>query len=195
MSWILMSKYNPYKPGGDNGLACERKALQIHNLHRPIVVIKGTKNLLHRLYTPILTLHPITICCAGKLFTWSYVVDYHDDWLLVRLQLKCGSKLSKLHWHVEIITAEMVSVRENSSKQTSRKEYLLRSFFEMFGYKTFVKIYLILPEILGVINWRESGFSRILKSKGGYWVPETLVEQSKTRNEHGSGTHIEISPE
>jgi hypothetical protein len=41
-----------------------------------------------------------------------------------------------------------------------------------------------------VINSRESGFSRILKSEGGYWVPETLVEQSKTRNEHGSGTQI-----
>jgi hypothetical protein len=41
-----------------------------------------------------------------------------------------------------------------------------------------------------VINSRESGFSRILKSEGGYWVPETLVEQSKMQNEHGSGTHI-----
>jgi hypothetical protein len=43
---------------------------------------------------------------------------------------------------------------------------------------------------LSVINSRESGFSRILKSEGGYWVPETLVEQSKTRNEHGSRTQI-----
>jgi hypothetical protein len=41
-----------------------------------------------------------------------------------------------------------------------------------------------------VINSRESVFSRILKSEGGYWVPETLVEQSKTWNEHGSGTLI-----
>jgi hypothetical protein len=41
-----------------------------------------------------------------------------------------------------------------------------------------------------VINLRESCFSRILKGEGGYWVPETLVEQSKTRNEHGSGTQI-----
>jgi hypothetical protein len=41
-----------------------------------------------------------------------------------------------------------------------------------------------------VINSRESGFSRILKSEGGYWVPETLVEQSKTRNGHGSVTQI-----
>jgi hypothetical protein len=30
----------------------------------------------------------------------------------------------------------------------------------------------------------------MLKSEGGYWVPETLVEQSKTRNGHGSGTQI-----
>jgi hypothetical protein len=43
-----------------------------------------------------------------------------------------------------------------------------------------------------VINSRESGFSRILKSEGGYWVPETLVEKSKTRNRHGSGTQIEL---
>jgi hypothetical protein len=35
-------------------------------------------------------------------------------------------------------------------------------------------------------------FLRILKSEGGYWVPETLVEQSKTWNEHGSGTQIEF---
>jgi hypothetical protein len=49
---------------------------------------------------------------------------------------------------------------------------------------------LILPEILSVINSWESGFSRILKSEGGYWFPETLVEQSKTQNEHGSGTQI-----
>jgi hypothetical protein len=113
------------------------------------------------------------------------------DWLLVRLQLKCGSKLSKLHWHDEIITAEMVSVRENSSQQNSQKTVFTQIFFVIFGYKTFVKIYLILPEILSVINSQESVFSRILKSDGGYWVPETLVEQSKTRNEHGSGTQIE----
>jgi hypothetical protein len=50
--------------------------------------------------------------------------------------------------------------------------------------------YLILPEILSVINLRESVFSRMLKSEGDYWVPETLVEQSKTWNEHGSGTQI-----
>jgi hypothetical protein len=72
----------------------------------------------------------------------------------------------------------------------AKKHDLLRFFFEIFVYKTFVKIYLILPEILSVINSRESGFSRILKSEGGYWVPETLVEQSNTRNEHGSGTQI-----
>jgi hypothetical protein len=59
----------------------------------------------------------------------------------------------------------------------TKKQYLLRFFLEMFGYKTFVKIYLIHPEILSVINSRESGFSRILKSEGGYWVPETSVEQ------------------
>jgi hypothetical protein len=61
----------------------------------------------------------------------------------------------------------MVSVRENSSQQNSQKT------------------------VFSVINSRESGFSRILKSEGGYWVPET-VEQSKTRNEHGSGTQIEV---
>jgi hypothetical protein len=83
----------------------------------------------------------------------------------------------------------------------AEKQYLLRSFLEILGYKTFVNVYFILPEILSVINSRESGFSRILKSEGGYWVPETLVEQSKTvpetlveqsktRNEHGSGTQI-----
>jgi hypothetical protein len=86
----------------------------------------------------------------------------------------------------------MVSVRENSSQQNSQKQYLLRFFLKIFGYKTFVKIYLILPEILSVINSRESGFSRILKSEGGFWVPETLVEQSKTQNEHGSGTQIVV---
>jgi hypothetical protein len=37
---------------------------------------------------------------------------------------------------------------------------------EIFGYKTFAKIHLILPEILSVMNSRESGFSRILKSEG-----------------------------
>jgi hypothetical protein len=77
----------------------------------------------------------------------------------------------------------MVSVRENCS-QLAEKKYLLRSFF---GYKTFD-----FDLILSVINSRESGFSRILKSEGGYWVPEILVEQSKTRNEHGSGTQIEL---
>jgi hypothetical protein len=41
-----------------------------------------------------------------------------------------------------------------------------------------------------VINSRKSGFSRFLKSEGGYWVPETLLQQSKTRNGHGSGTQI-----
>jgi hypothetical protein len=79
----------------------------------------------------------------------------HFDWLLVRLQLKYGSKFSKLHWHVKIITADMVSVRENSSQQNSQKTVF---FLERFGYKTFVKIYSILPEILSVINSRESGF-------------------------------------
>jgi hypothetical protein len=85
----------------------------------------------------------------------------------------------------------MVSVCKNSSQQNSQKNSIY------FGYKTFVKIYLILllTEILSVINSRESGFSRILKSEGGkseggYWAPETLVEQSKTRNEHGYGTQI-----
>jgi hypothetical protein len=46
----------------------------------------------------------------------------------------------------------MVSVRENSSQQNNKKKYLLRSFIEIFGFKTFVKIYLIPPEILSVIN-------------------------------------------
>jgi hypothetical protein len=73
----------------------------------------------------------------------------------------------------------------------AKKQYLLRFFLEIFGYKTFCKIYFILSEILCVINSRESGFSRILKSEGGYWVPET-VEQSKTQNEHGSGTQIGV---
>jgi hypothetical protein len=71
-----------------------------------------------------------------------------------------------------------MSIRENSSQQTSGKTVFL-------GYKTIVKTYLILPEIsLSVTNSQESGFSRILKSEGGYWVPETLVEQSKMQNEH-----------
>jgi hypothetical protein len=77
---------------------------------------------------------------------------------------------------------------ENSSQQNSQKTVFTQFLLEIFGYKRFVKIYLILPEILSVINSQESGFSRILKSEGGYWVPETLVDQSKTRNEHGSGT-------
>jgi hypothetical protein len=47
----------------------------------------------------------------------------------------------------------------------AKKQYLLRFFFKIFGYKTFVKIYLIFPEILSMINSRESGFSRILKSE------------------------------
>jgi hypothetical protein len=59
----------------------------------------------------------------------------------------------------------MVSVKIVPNK-TAKKQYLLRFFIEIFGYKTFVKIYLILPEILSVINSRESGFSRILKSEG-----------------------------
>jgi hypothetical protein len=68
----------------------------------------------------------------------------------------------------------MVSICENSSQQNSKKTVFTQDFSEIFGYhKTFVKIYLILPEILSVINSRESGFSRILKSEGGYWVPET----------------------
>jgi hypothetical protein len=58
----------------------------------------------------------------------------------------------------------MVSVRENSSQQNSQKQYLLRFFLELFGYKTFYKIYLIRTEILSVINSRESGFSRIFFS-------------------------------
>jgi hypothetical protein len=62
----------------------------------------------------------------------------------------------------------MVSVRENSSQQNTyvaKKQYLLRFFLEIVGYKTFVKIYLILPGILSVINSRESGFSRILGAR------------------------------
>jgi hypothetical protein len=55
-------------------------------------------------------------------------------------------KLSKLHWHVEIITAEMVSVRENSSQQNSQKTVFTRFFLELFGYKTFIKIYFILRD-------------------------------------------------
>jgi hypothetical protein len=47
----------------------------------------------------------------------------------------------------------------------AKKQYLLRFFLELFGYKTFDKIYLIRTEILS-------------------------VEQSKTRNGHGSGTQI-----
>jgi hypothetical protein len=71
-----------------------------------------------------------------------------------------GYLFSKLHWLVEIITAEMASVRENSSQQNSQKTVFTQIFLRTF--------------------WR------------GYWVvPETLVEQSKTRNEHGSGTQIE----
>jgi hypothetical protein len=101
----------------------------------------------------------------------------HFDWLLVRLQLKCGSKLSKLHWHVEIITAEMVSIREYSSQQNSQKNCI----YSDFSYKFLV----ILPEILSVINSRESGFSRILKRERA--IGCTFVEQSKMRNEHGSG--------
>jgi hypothetical protein len=60
----------------------------------------------------------------------------------------------------------MVSIREVPNK-IAKKQYLLRFFLEIFGYKAFVKIYLILPEILSVINSWESGFSRILKSEGG----------------------------
>jgi hypothetical protein len=77
----------------------------------------------------------------------------------------------------------MVSVRENSSQQNSQKTVF---FLSLFGYRT----YLIRTENLSVINSRESGFSRILKNEGGYWVPETFVEESKTRNGHGSGTQI-----
>jgi hypothetical protein len=62
----------------------------------------------------------------------------------------------------------MVSVRENSSQQNSRKTVFTQIFLRTFGYKTFVKIYLILTEILSVINSRESGFSRILKSEGAF---------------------------
>jgi hypothetical protein len=84
---------------------------------------------------------------------------------------------------IGIITAKMVSVHENSSEQNSQKTVFTQIFLNLrlFGFKTFVKIYLIRTEILSVINSQESGFSRILKSEGGYWVPETLVEQSKTR--------------
>jgi hypothetical protein len=54
------------------------------------------------------------------------------DWLLVKLQLKYGSKFSKLHWHVEIIAAEMVSVRENSSQQNSQKTVFIQIFLRTF---------------------------------------------------------------
>jgi hypothetical protein len=71
----------------------------------------------------------------------------------------------KLHWHVEIITAEMVSVCENSSQQNSQKTVFTQIFL-LFGlYETFVKIYLIRTEILSVINSRESGFSRFLGAR------------------------------
>jgi hypothetical protein len=55
------------------------------------------------------------------------------------------------------------------SEQNSQKTVFTQIFLEVFGYKTFVKIYLIriLIQILSVINSRESGFSRILKSEGG----------------------------
>jgi hypothetical protein len=87
------------------------------------------------------------------------------------------------------VSCAVVALCQNSQKTV----FALRFFLELFGYKTFVKIYLIRTEILSVINSQESVFSRILKSEGGYyWVPETLVEQSKTRNEHGSGTHIGV---
>jgi hypothetical protein len=57
-------------------------------------------------------------------------------------------------------------VKFKSAQQNSKKTVFNQFFFEIFGFKTFVKIYLILPEILSVINSRESGFSIILKSEG-----------------------------
>jgi hypothetical protein len=60
----------------------------------------------------------------------------------------------------------MVSVRENSSQQNSQKTVFTQIFLITFWF--------------------------VLKSEGGYWVPETLVEQSKTRNGHGSGTQIGV---
>jgi hypothetical protein len=60
-----------------------------------------------------------------------------------------------------------VDARKIVPNKIAKKQYLLRFFLEILGYKTFVKIYLILPEILSVINSRKSGFSRILKSEGG----------------------------
>jgi hypothetical protein len=67
------------------------------------------------------------------LFTWSYVV-IDPSWLpwkpraLLR-GILIGYLFSKLHWHVEIITAaEMVSVRENSSQQNSQKNSIYSDF-------------------------------------------------------------------
>jgi hypothetical protein len=59
-----------------------------------------------------------------------------------------------------------VRPRKIVPNKIAKKQYLLRFDLEIFGYKTFVKIYLIVPEIFSVINARESGFSRISKSEG-----------------------------
>jgi hypothetical protein len=93
----------------------------------------------------------------------------------------------------------MVYFRENSENKISKKQYLLRFFLEICVYKTFV---LILTEILCVINSRESGFTRILKtevaliSQGGYPTSMTKVTSGvhleKCMNIHDIGDHASI---
>jgi hypothetical protein len=64
-------------------------------------------------------------------------------------------------------------------EKIAEKQYLLRPFLDIFGYNTFVKIYLIFTDILSVINSRESGFSRILKSEGAIGFQRHLWSNQK----------------
>jgi hypothetical protein len=93
----------------------------------------------------------------------------------------CRNRSSWLPWKPRALLRGILIGYLSGCSKIAKKQYLLRFFLERFCYKTFVKIYLIRTEILSVINTRESGFSRILKSEGAIGCQR-----------HGSGTQIVI---
>jgi hypothetical protein len=101
-----------------------------------------------------------------------------------------GPRDPKRRGHVEITTAEMVSVRENSSQQNSQKTVFTQIFRRNFWLWNICQNIFDTSWDFERDKFTGKCFLQNLEKWRGYWVPETLVEHSKTRNEHGSGTQI-----
>jgi hypothetical protein len=80
-------------------------------------------------------------------------IQFHWEWLACR-----NNNRLKVYRFAKIFPNKL-----------TKKQCLLRFLLEIWDYKSFVQYYLILTEILSVINSQERGFARMLQSDAMIW--------------------------